>query len=367
MYGVGYPVIYKAVSGGYALWFLLVLAAGKIIACGMTLGIGGSGGVFAPSLFVGATSGMAFGETASHLIGAAAGPPALYAVVAMGAVFTSAARAPLTSIASVVEMTGDYTLTLPVMLAVALATAVSRLLSYGTIYTTKLLRRGEDIDRAAPWRALRDLKAADAMRPFPAPITVPRQPQAPVPGLRAHLLPGKITYQRDPQAVYEGESITQTLRQLDVYGRDGLPVLSGDGSQVLGWITNASVLQAVAAKIGTSPRQAAPAPVGCEPTRPGGPARPSNPLRGYEVIEIRLEPGSPAAGQSLGAIRWPDHAFPVSIQRDRRLDQPDPAITLADGDRINVLTPSGSSSEAKALPSTSRYSASADRGGPEPC
>jgi len=148
LYGVGYPVMYKAVAGDYVLWFLPVLAAGKIIACSLTLGIGGSGGVFAPSLFVGATSGMAFGEIASHLLGPAAGPPAVYAVVAMGAVFASAARAPLTSVASVVEMTGDYTLTLPVMLAVAIATAASRALSYGTIYTTKLLRRGHDIDRA---------------------------------------------------------------------------------------------------------------------------------------------------------------------------------------------------------------------------
>ena len=65
----------------------------------------------------------------------------------MGAVFAAAARAPLTSLASVVEMTGDFALTLPVMLAVAIATAVSRALSYGTIYTTKLLRRGTDIDR----------------------------------------------------------------------------------------------------------------------------------------------------------------------------------------------------------------------------
>ena len=172
LYGVGYPVMYKAVAGNYALWFLLALAAGKILACSLTLGIGGSGGVFAPSLFVGVTSGMAFGEIADHLIGPGAGPPALYAVVAMGAVFTAAARAPLTSVASVVEMSGDYTLTLPVMLAVAIATATSRALSYGTIYTTKLLRRGADIDRAAPWRAFGDLKAADAMRPFPVPLTV---------------------------------------------------------------------------------------------------------------------------------------------------------------------------------------------------
>ena len=173
MYGVGYPVMDKAIAGNYVLWFLIVLAAGKIIACSMTLGIGGSGGVFAPSLFIGVTSGMAFGEIAGHVFGPGAGQPALYAVVAMGAVFTSAARAPLTSLASVVELTGDFTLTLPVMLAVAIATIVSRMLSYGTIYTTKLLRRGIDVNRAAPWRAFGDLKVREAMQPLGTPLTVP--------------------------------------------------------------------------------------------------------------------------------------------------------------------------------------------------
>ena len=166
MYGVGYPVMYKATAGQYALWFLALLAFAKIAACSLTIGIGGSGGVFAPSLFMGVTSGMAFGDIVHHLFGPGAGQPALYAVVAMGAVFASAARAPLTSLASVVEMTGDFALTLPVMLAVAIASTISRALSYGTIYTTKLLRRGTDIDRATPWRALADLKIADAMRPF---------------------------------------------------------------------------------------------------------------------------------------------------------------------------------------------------------
>ena len=178
MYGVGYPVLYKAVGGSYALWFLIILAAGKIIACSLTIGIGGSGGVFAPSLFIGATSGMAFGEIARHLIGPAAGQPALYAVVAMGAVFASAARAPLTSVASVVEMTGDFTLTLPVMLAVAIATATSRGLSYGTIYTTKLLRRGTDIDRVPSADPFEDLTAADAMRAFQPALPAATDPPA---------------------------------------------------------------------------------------------------------------------------------------------------------------------------------------------
>jgi hypothetical protein len=109
------------------------------------------------------------------------------------------------------------TFSLPVMLAVAIATATSRALSYGTIYTTKLLRRGQDIDRAAPWRA------------------------------------GRVSYTADPQIVYASESLTQTLRALEAYGRDGLPVLSGDGRQIQGWITNASVLRTLAARIGGSP------------------------------------------------------------------------------------------------------------------
>ena len=209
MYGVGYPVMYKATAGQYALWFLILLAVAKIAASSLTIGIGGSGGVFAPSLFIGVTSGMAFGDIVHHLFGAAAGQPALYAVVAMGAVFASAARAPLTSLASVVEMTGDFALTLPVMLAVAIASIVSRALSYGTIYTTKLLRRGTDIDRTTPWRALADLKIADAMRPFRRPLPVP--PPAPAstrPAAPNAAPPRQRTGQRRP-----GRSPTRSTRR----------------------------------------------------------------------------------------------------------------------------------------------------------
>jgi chloride channel protein, CIC family len=146
LYGVGYPVMNQATAGGYALWFLILLAFGKMLATSLTIGIGGSGGIFAPCLFIGVTGGYAYGDVVGHVFGPAAGPPALYAVVAMGAVFAAGTRAPLTALASVVEMTGDFALTLPVMLAVAIAAALSRAISYGTIYTTKLLRRGIDID-----------------------------------------------------------------------------------------------------------------------------------------------------------------------------------------------------------------------------
>ena len=320
--------MYKAVGGSYALWFLIVLAAGKIIACSLTIGIGGSGGVFAPSLFIGATTGMAFGEIANHLFGPAAGQPALYAVVAMGAVFAAAARAPLTSVASVVELTGDYTLTLPVMLAVAIATAVSRALSYGTIYTTKLLRRGTDIDRPASADPFEDLTAADAMRPFAAPLTIAAgSPRPPGPG-RAPL-PGPITHQHHPQLLFATESLTQALRQLELYGRDGLPVISADGQHLQGWITSQNVLQAVARQMHAAPA-AAPAAHAASPAVSRAQAtsrQPPDPLPGYQVLEVTISAGSPAAGQTLGDTTWPPGWIPVTILDNHTLRDPDPGIT----------------------------------------
>jgi chloride channel protein, CIC family len=313
MYGVGYPVMDRATSGGYALWFLLLLAFAKMIATSLSIGIGGSGGVFAPSLFVGVTAGMAYGDLMQHLFGPAAGPPALYAVLAMGAVFTAAARAPLTSLASVVEMTGDFALTLPVMLAVAIASAISRMVSYGTIYTTKLLRRGTDIDRATPWRALTSLTVTDVMRPFRTPLEVPASagPRAPA----------------GPQAVFGAESLAQTLRQLEAYGHDGLPVLSADGRRVDGWVTAASTLRALAQQISDG--------------APPGARQPPAPLAGYQIIDVTVGPSSPEAGTCLGARQWPPGAVPVAVLRDRAQYDPDPAIVLRPGDTVSLLAPAG--------------------------
>jgi CIC family chloride channel protein len=350
MYGVGYPVLYKAVGGGYALWFLIVLAAAKMVACSLTIGIGGSGGVFAPSLFIGATSGMAFGEIAGHLFGPAAGQPALYAVVGMGAVFASAARGPLTAVASVVELTGDFTLTLPVMLAVAIATALSRALSYGTIYTTKLLRRGIDIDKTPAADPLENLTVADAMRPFSPPLTTAAPALGDLasaadrpaggPGPDRGPLPGPVTGQHDPQILFASEPLAQALRQLALYGRDGLPVLSADGQQLQGWITSQNLIAAVARQISAAPAATREAQLAAGWAAPGRETagQAPDPLPGYQVLEVTIPGDSPAAGHPLGEISWPPGFTPVTILDRHILRDPDPGITVAAGDRVNLLT-----------------------------
>ncbi|HTJ68103.1 MAG TPA: chloride channel protein [Actinospica sp.] len=341
LYGVGYPVMYKAIAGGYALWFLILLTFGKMLATSVSLGIGGSGGVFAPSLFLGVMSGTAYGVIVDHVFGAVAGPPALYAAVAMGAVFTSAARAPLTSLASVVEMTGDFTLTLPVMLAVAIATTISRGVSYGTIYTTKLLRRGTDLDKSSPWRALADVKLADAMRPLPAALSVTDNGHTPVsPEELVAALPGQVTHERTPQALYASESLSQALRQLVLYGRDGLPVLSADGARVEGWVTNASAMHAIARDLGAATAASTRAELEADLAaahQPTDEADSPNPLTGYRVIEVLVGEDSRAIGKSLDAVDWPAGHIPVSVLHRRVLHEADPGLKLTVGDRVNLL------------------------------
>jgi CIC family chloride channel protein len=268
----------------------------------------------------------------------------------MGAVFASAARAPLTSLASVVEMSGDFSLTLPVMLAVAIASTVSRALSYGTIYTTKLLRRGTDIDRAAPWRALQDMKIADVMRPFRRPLPIPPDGTAQPHGVSANgdgsaprpaALPGPVSCRHDPQALFASESFTQALRQLEVYGRDGLPVVSADGRQIQGWATSAGVLRALARQVSSAREEAAHAQAAAdwEYEEPASAARPPAPLPGYQVIEITITDGSPAAERKLKDVRWPPASIPVSVLQGTRLRSPGPDTTLKAGDRVSLLVP----------------------------
>jgi len=174
--GVGYGNVFwvstmsvnQALLGEIALQSLVILLLLKIVATSLTLGSGGSGGVFAPSLFIGAMLGGALGTVAHHFFPALTATSGAYALVGMAAVFAGATRAPFTAIIMLFEMTRDYNIILPLMVAVVISTVISRSLNRETIYTLKLVRRGVDLhqlDQASP---LREVTVGEAMtRGFP--------------------------------------------------------------------------------------------------------------------------------------------------------------------------------------------------------
>ena len=138
--GGGYGWIQQAIDGQMALSLLLILLFAKMIALSLTVSSGGSGGVFAPSLFVGAMLGGAFALLSHH-------PPAGMVIVGMAAVFGGAARVPIATLLMVAEMTGGYQLLVPaglaVMLSYVLQINLSRLLKYDSLYEAQVAGRAD--------------------------------------------------------------------------------------------------------------------------------------------------------------------------------------------------------------------------------
>ena len=147
VFGSGYEIIAGALNNELILSTVLTLLLLKIAATSFTLGSGGSGGVFAPALFMGAMLGTAFEIVLRQFFPDIVAPPGAYALVGMAAVFAASAHAPITAIIILGELTNDQRIVLPLMLAVIVATLVSRRLMHGqSIYTLKLTRRGVNIE-----------------------------------------------------------------------------------------------------------------------------------------------------------------------------------------------------------------------------
>ncbi len=144
--GVGYATIQTILNGGIATFALLAaLFAGKLVATSISLGSGASGGVFSPSLFIGATLGAAFGALGALLFPNQGFSVVEFAVVGMGAIVGGATGASMTAIVMIFEMTRDYNVIVPLVVAVALATGMRRALIVENIYTIKLRHRGQPI------------------------------------------------------------------------------------------------------------------------------------------------------------------------------------------------------------------------------
>jgi len=164
IYGVGYEAIDEALRGQLVWQLLILLAVFKIVAVSLTIGSGGSGGIFAPSLFIGAMLGGAVGSVVHFLWPTASGGAGAYAMVGMGAVVAAGAHAPLTAIVIIFEMTGDYEIILPLMISCIIATLLATSVQRASIYTLKLIRRGVEVRQGMSVNVLEHLKASAAMR-----------------------------------------------------------------------------------------------------------------------------------------------------------------------------------------------------------
>ncbi len=271
--GVGYEGLEKAIAGEIPLRLMVLLGVLKLVSTGLTVGSGSSGGIFAPSLYIGGMLGGALGLAVEGWPFAAS-EPYVYALVGMAALFAGAARAPLTCIVMLPEMSGNYYLFPPLMLACASSYFISLLYQRESIYTLKLLRRGSNVDTTA--NPLKLVKVSEAMTPLEKVVSVrPETPLSvvtfmmwesehtgfPVVGEEGYV--GMLSFDhlakmgeeerealtageaalRDLPRVRPEDSVYEALELLNEAGSELLPVV-GEGGRLVGVISDSDILQA---------------------------------------------------------------------------------------------------------------------------
>lgn len=162
IYGVGYEGINEALVGHISWDVLLTLMMLKIVATSFTLGSGGSGGIFAPSLFIGAMIGGAVGTLVHQFFPTITASSGAYSMVGMGAFVGAVTHAPITSIIIIFEMTNEYTVILPLMIATIIAVTFTTKMQPESIYTLKLVKRGIQFSKGKEINVLKALKVEDA-------------------------------------------------------------------------------------------------------------------------------------------------------------------------------------------------------------
>lgn len=161
--GGGYATMTDMLFGRLT-WTLLALLVGmKLVATCVSIGSGGSGGAFAPALFIGAALGGIVGHGVEAIMPGYTAAPGMYALIGMGAVLAGAAQAPLTALLMAFEVTNNYQTILPVMLACAISAIIARRYAKESVYTMKLARRGINLRLTHEQNLLRVLTVRDAM------------------------------------------------------------------------------------------------------------------------------------------------------------------------------------------------------------
>jgi CIC family chloride channel protein len=213
VFGVGYEAIESSINGEPLLLIAAALIFLKIIATSLTLGSGGSGGVFAPSLFIGTMLGEAFGIVAHHIVPSTVIPPGAFALVGMASVFAGVSQAPISAILLLFEMTGNYEILPPLMITCIISALAVRKISRYSIYTLKLVRKGVDVEK---------LKYGDLMESTPVSEAM-------------------IT---DIIAVNKTETVSSVGLKIKSTNHRGFPVLDNNGALV-GMVTRQDINKAL--------------------------------------------------------------------------------------------------------------------------
>jgi CIC family chloride channel protein len=290
VFGTGTETIEAAVWDRHLPLMLAALVPLKIVATSLTLGSGGSGGVFGPAMFIGAMLGGAFGWAAHLLAPAWTAGSGAYALVGIGAMVGGTALAPLTSIILLFEMTDDYRIILPAMEATVLAIVVTRALVGESIYTLKLKASNIAYYAGREIQQLRAYTVRDVMRFEVAPVD-PATPVATALALATRRrLPALVVGSDDridgvvtlealaramtadprPETVAEvmsdlgrvriepDESLENALIRLNEIETDALVVVSGHDGHALGVVARSDLLQAYQRVLHQRPANASP-------------------------------------------------------------------------------------------------------------
>jgi CIC family chloride channel protein len=360
VFGTGFTAIESALQGELAFWLLVALIFARIAATSLTLGSGFSGGVFAPALFVGAMLGGAYGELMHSLFPSITATSGAYATVGMAAVFAGAARAPVTAIVIMFEMTLDYRIMLPLMFATAVATLLAARFEPESIYTLKLVRRGIDFLGQRSGR-LPTMSVAEAMTPLNKAGVV--EEDMSVDELRRYFqesgrrgamvldaegqLTGIVTLRdleralvadRGPEKVadirtaevitaFADEGLDEAIKQAGMLEVGYIPVVTRDQPRMpVGILVRSDIIRAYGSAISGRDRR-----------RVSFERRRAEHVFGLRPVELVLEEGDPAIGRRLRDLNPPPESVIVSINRAGIVLVPRGETKLQVGDRVTAL------------------------------
>jgi len=228
--GVGYEATANALGGSYGILTLLMLVVLKTLATAITLGFRSGGGVFSPSLYLGAMLGAAFGGLLALTGAETAGVP-FYAVVGMGAVAGAALGAPLSTTLIVFELTANYEASVAVLIAVSLATVLSQSLAGGSVFHLQVLKRGFDLSRGQARVLLQTIRVRDIMTPLESRDTA-------------------VESEEDAPCLYEDDYLGRAIGFLSAEALDGTAVRSRSGDQaIVGYLSRVDAHAAYASAL----------------------------------------------------------------------------------------------------------------------